>query len=64
MVNERYLVLNRHEISIMKKFLKKHWALIRDFRYEPGHIFSQNLQYKIHFQLLDLKKLVKLFTIL
>ena len=39
MVIERYLVLNRHGTSIMKTFLQKQWALIRDFRCVAGHIF-------------------------
>ena len=40
MVNERYMVLNRHEKSIIETFFTKAVALILDFRCVPGHIFS------------------------
>ena len=43
MVNERYLVLNRHGTSILETFFTGAVALILDFRCVPGHIFfSQN----------------------
>ena len=40
MVNERYMVLNRHEKSIIETFFTEAVALILDFRCVPGHIFS------------------------
>ena len=39
MVNERYLVLNRHGTSIIETFFTEAVALILDFRCVPGHIF-------------------------
>ena len=40
MVNDRYLVLNRHGTSIIDTFFTEAVTLILEFRCGPGHIFS------------------------
>ena len=60
MVNERYLMLNRHRTAIMKTFFTEAVTLILDFCCVPGHIFSPlNSPYKTQFQVLDSKNLLK-----
>ena len=43
MVNEMYLVLNRHRTSIIKTFFTEAVTLILDFRCVPGHIFPNTV---------------------
>ena len=50
MVNERYLVLNRHGTFIIETFFTEAVTLILEFRCAPGHIFSPpNSPYKTQF---------------
>ena len=48
MVNERYLVLNRHGTSIFETFFTEAVAWILDFRCVPGHIFFLKTHHTKH----------------